>query len=358
MNRRTGRQLGAMLIVVALLGGIALVLTSGDDGGESATPDTIATTTSTTAPPIDAPIDLGGGAVLEPVAEVPGATTISIVEGTVRATDASTGSRHLVDVDGGEVEGPETFRSQSRLSRSEPSPDGDERWVAEATQLHRIDAEGEILDTVVLEVPGAITAIDDRAVWLTVSGIPAAHTGSGPGAQSVLQRVDREALEVVARPLDDPATFRFALGPDAVWVTVGRTLFRLDPTTLEPAAEVELAEPASALLATPDELLVVMGGAEPQLLRLDPVELGEVGAVPLGPGSVGDAALVGDLGRPGEVWILRPDDDAVARVVPTTGEVEEVEVPAPRRVETDEQGGVWLLSGAGGGTLLRAQPTG
>ncbi|QGG93755.1 NHL repeat-containing protein [Actinomarinicola tropica] len=365
MTPRTGRLLGAAMVLLAAVGGVALFVTR-DDGGDPAPPppdDAAPVVTTTTAPPVVGAIDLGSGVTLDPIGEVPGATALSIVDGEVRATDASSGARYVVATGGGaaEVEGPLTFGSQSRLDRSEPTPDGADRWVAEATQLHRIDDEGEILDSVTLEVPGAVSAIDDQAVWLTVSGVPAAHTGGGPGAQSVLQRVDRETLEVVARPLEDPTNFRFALGDGVVWVTVGRTLYRLDPITLEPTGEVELDEAASALLVGADgEVLVVVGGEEPALVRVGPGDLAEIGRVALGPGSVGDAVVVGDrLGRDGEVWITRPSDDAVLRVEPASGAVEEVAVVAPLRVDVDERGDVWLLSGAAGGTLLRAaSPTG
>lgn len=359
MNPRTARALGVTMILVAAAGGVVLFVTRGD-GSDSPDPsnDGAPMLTTTTAPPVDDPVDLGGGWVLDVVGEVPGATAMSAVDGGLRVTDAATGSRYDVALDGA-VEGPRTFGSLSRRDRSVPSPDSPDRWVAEATQLHRIDDDGEILDTVTLEVPGAVTAVDGDAVWLTVSGVPGPHDGTGNTARSVVQRVDRATLDVVARPLEDPATFRFALGDDAAWVTVGRTVYRLDPTTLEPAAETELAAPAADLLVDAGgAVLVVVGGDAPELVTLDPTDLSARSRVDLGAGSVGDATFVGDrLGRVGEVWILRPDDDALLRVTTGSGEVDEIGLESPRRIEVDDQEGVWVLSGAADGTLLRATPT-
>ena len=348
MSRRSGRLLGILLVVLAALGAVALLLSRGDDDGSAALDPAVTTTTTRPPPPVEGPVDLGDGLVLEPVGAVPGATALSVVEGQVRATDASSGDRYTVALAGGPVDGPVTFGAQSRLDRSVPDPRGSGRWAAEATALHRIDDEGTILETVTLEVPGAITEVDDDALWLTVSGVPGSHGAT----QSVLQRVDLDTLEVVARPLDDPATFRFALTDQAAWVTVGRTLYRLDRATLEPTGELELVEPASALVATRDGVAAVVGGREPAVVVIS-ADLARA-SVDLGPGSVGDAAHARDaFGGTDEVWILRPDDDRVARVELADGTLRSFEVPAPRRIEVAD-GAVWILSDADGGTLLRA----
>jgi hypothetical protein len=354
VSRRTGRLLGILLVVLAAVGAVGLVLTQGRDDGDAAAPDPALTTTTTAPPPpVEEAIELGDGLVLAPVGEVPGATALSIVDGRVRATDATTGSRYSVAVAGGSVEGPVAFGAQSRLDRSVADPRGAGRWVAEATALHRIDDEGEILETVTLDVPGAITEVTEEALWLTVSGVAGSHGGGGAASQSVVQRVDLDTLEVVARPLDDPATFRFALTGDAAWVTVGRTLYRLDPSTLEPSGEVELSEPASALVATDSGVAAVVGGTEPTAVVVSAADLRQAG-IPLGPGSVGDAVHAGDaFGANDEIWVLRPDEGLVTRIDLADGaSPRSFEVPAPRRIELAD-GAAWILSDAGGGTLLR-----
>lgn len=372
MSRRAGRLLGVILVVLALIGGVALVLTSGSDDA----PSTSATTLPPPPPPggslpsapaLDGPLPVSESLDLVPVAEVPGGTALRVVGDEVRVTDATTGARTTVDAVSGDASGPVTFGSLSRRDRAVPDPDGG-GWSAEATELHRLDDEGEIVDTIVLEVPGAVDSVDDEAVWLTVRGVPGSHTEGPAGVQSYLQRVDRATGEVVVRALDDPAGAQFAIEPDGVWVTVGRTIYRLDPVTLEPIAEGELAEPAAALVAYGDEVLVVVGGDAPSLVRLGAADLAPRSTLDLGSEPVGDAALVpaaaiampeADVSAVPELWILRPESGAVSRVdlLAEGSVVDDVEVPAPRRIEVDDAGRAWILSGAADGTLLRLSPT-
>lgn len=369
MSRRSGRLLGVLLVVLALIGGVALVLTSGSDDvpttSSTAPPGPTPGGTLPAAPAVDVPLAVSEDLELVLVADVPGATALSVVDDEVRVSDASTGARTTVDAVSGEVTGPVTFGSLSRRDRAVPDPDGGS-WSAEASELHRLDEAGEIVDTIVLDVPGAIDSVDAQAVWLTVQGVPGSHTDGPAGVQSYLQRVDRATGEVVVRALDDPAGARFAIESDGVWVTVGRTIYRLDPVTLAPLAEGELAEPAAAMVAYGDEVLVVVGGDAPTLARFAAADLSPVTSVDLGTEAVGDATLVpaaaiavgGDASAIPELWILRPDADAVTRVDLTAGAViAEVAVPAPRRIEVDDAGRAWILSGAGDGTLLQLSAT-
>lgn len=386
MSPTTGRRLGFAMLGLALVGGVALFVTRDGGGDDPTTSETTVGAPDDGSSPdpsadggvgaaaaaIDAPILVAPDLQLTPVAEVPGATALRVVGDEVRVTDGATGALTTVDATSGEVTGTLTFGSQRRIDRAVPDPDGG-WWSAEADELHRLDADGEVLETVVLEVPSAIHSVDADAVWLTVAGVPAAHSTSvaGTGAQSYLQRVDRATGEVVARAIDDPATFRAAIADDGAWVTVGRTLYLLDRDTLEPVAGLEdgaeLVEPASALVRHGDEVLVVVGGDAPVIARFAAADLAPRGTVALGSGSVGPAAVVridavtATEDARVELWVLRPGDDGtdgrVTRVDLAAETTVDVAVPAPRRIEVDDAGTAWLLSGAADGTLLRLDPS-
>ncbi|MBK5224456.1 MAG: hypothetical protein JJE52_16595 [Acidimicrobiia bacterium] len=342
---RSGRTLGVALIVVAAALAVAIVFASGDDGtddgnanggGDRSSTDTAAESE------LPAAIDAGGGLRLVPRAAVPGATTLSAVADELRLTDTARGVRYAVDRRTFESPAPVAYSALSRIERSVPDPATGQRWVAEETRLHRLDDTGAVVDTISLEVPGAIHSVADGAVWLTVSGVPEAHQ-SGT-ARSYLQRVDTATGEVISVPLDDPATFRFALGSGAAWVTVGRTVHRLDATTLEATGEVPLDEPASSLVVHDGVVMVTATTSPPHLVRFAADTLEPLATIDLGAGAIGDAAVVAGPGGD-ELWVLRPDDDAIVRVHLADGSTAEVGVPAPLRIEVDDEGVAWVLAG-------------
>lgn len=339
-------MLGVVLIVSAVALGVALVVVGGDDGGGAddpvvALPDAIET---------------DDGWSVAPVGWAPGATALSVVDEAVVASDTQSGARYAVvdpTADEPELAEPEPFGATPRVDRAVPDPGGAEMWVAEGSELLRLDEAGEVLDTITLDHPSSIVAVTDEAVWLTVSGIPVADETGIVAPRSVLQRVDTDTGEVLAVPVDDPVDFHLSVTEDAVWATVGATLLRLDPVTVEPVAELTLDDTAAALLPDGTGALVVVGGEEPAVVRVD--DLAQVAeSFPLSAGPVGEAALV-TLGDGDEVWVLRPDDDVVDRVALASGEVLGVALDEPRRIESSDDG-VWLLGGADDGLLLVARP--
>jgi len=344
------RIVGVVLIVSAVALALVLVFAGGDED------DTEGSVVEAGALP--EPRETDDGWVLMPVGWASGAQALGSTGDDVYATDTADGTRfEVLDPHSAQptLAEPEPFGAVSRLDRAEPAPTGTDLWVAEGNNLLRLDASGEVQETIVLEYPSSIVAVTDDAVWLTVSGLPVADESGINAPRSVVQRVDVATGAVIAVPVDDPIDFHLAVDDDEVWATVGSTLLQLDPVTVEPRTEVTLAGPASALVIAADEVLAVVGGTAPHVLRVDRADVATTDSVDLPPGALGEAALVaGDDGS--ELWVLRPDGDEIDRVVLDTGEIRPVELAEPLRIEVTDDG-VWLLSGEGDGLVLVARST-
>lgn len=336
---RTRRLAALLLLAVAGLLTVVLVL--------SDTPDD--------RPSLPEPRAAADGTTLTAVARIPGARALSVVEDEVRVTDLDRLARTVVDAGSGEVGEAEVVGGLTRLERSVPGAGA--RWLVDDEGLVRLDADtGEVVEVLALEAPGGVVAVTDDAVWLTVAGLPV--EGGAGATTSVLQRVDLVTGEVLALPVEDPVTFRFALGEGAAWATAGRTLFRLDVATLEPTGEVALPEPASGLVVADGAVWAVTSapaeGGPATLVGFAAADLSPLEPVLLGPEAVGDVAVLDGADGP-ELWVVRPDAGRVTHVSLPGGEPVDVEVEAPREIEADGDR-LWLTSGAAGGTLWRLDP--
>ena len=337
------RIVGVVLLVSAVA--LAVVLVIGPDDEEDGTGEVAE---------LPGAVATGDGWEMTAVGWAPGATALSADDAAVRATDTENGVGYeVVDPasDTPQLAEPEPFGAVDRLDRAVASPSGDTLWVAEGSELLRLDPEGEEVASIALEHPGAITAVTDEAVWLTVSGVPVADETGVVAPRSVIQRVDVATGEVIAVPVDDPSDFHLAVEDDQVWATVGSTLQQLDPVTVAPVVEVALDAPASDLVLGADQVLVVTAGDAPQVVRVDPTTGAVTASRALTPGAVGEAALVGD---DTELWILRPDGDAVDRLDLAGTALEPLGVVEPRRIEVTPDG-VWILGGDDDGLVLVAR---
>jgi hypothetical protein len=346
------RIAGVVLIASAVALALVLVFAGGDNDGDD--PED----TMVEAGPMPEPRETGDGWLLTPVGWAPQAQALASTGDDVYATDTTDGTRYDVlepRSDQPTLAEPEPFGAVSRLDRAVPAPSGADLWVAEGSNLLRLDASGDVQQTIVLEYPSSIAAVTDDAVWLTVSGLPVADESGINAPRSVVQRVDAATGAVIAVPVDDPIDFHLAVADDEVWATVGSTLLQLDPATVEPRTEVALAGPASALVIDDGEVLAVVGGSSPQVFRVDRADLATTASIALEAGSVGEAALVqGDSGT--ELWVLRPDGDEIDRVALGSGDTRPLELVEPRRIEVTDDG-VWLLGGEGDGLVLVARPS-
>src|SRR5690606_31099060 len=130
---------------------------------------------------------------------------------------------------------------------------------------------------------------------------------------------------------------------------------KLDLTTIEPVATVDLEAPATALVVDDGTVVVVAsdGTDVAQVVRLDAATAAVDEVIALDPGETGEAAVVGS-GSATELWVLRPGLDRVDRVAPDGSSREPVAVAAPRRIEVVDDD-VWLLGGLEDGVLLLAR---
>ncbi|HSL58550.1 MAG TPA: hypothetical protein VK866_11960 [Acidimicrobiales bacterium] len=337
---RTRRLLALVLLALAAVGTVALVV--------SGTPDD--------RPRFADPREAADGSTVVAVARVSGAQGLAVVDGEVRVTNLQALTRTVVDPDTGEVGEARVIGGLGRLERSVAGEGA--RWLVGTDGLLRLDPDsGDVLDTVPLDAPGGVVAVGEGAVWITVARLPV--PGGGGATSSVIQRVDVATGEVLSLPVEDGVTFRFALGDGAAWATAGRTLFRLDVTSLVPTGEVELPEPTSGLVVADGVVWAVTAppddGGPATLVGVDAATLDTVAPIDLGPGAVDDVALRRtDDGH--ELWIVRPESATVTRVaLPADGDgatVVDVAVDRPREVEVDGDR-VWVTSGADGGTLWR-----
>jgi hypothetical protein len=307
-------------------------------------------------PSLPEPRQAADGTRVTAVARIPGARSLAVVDDEIRVTNLDALTRTVVDPATGEVGEAEVLGGLTRSERSVPGAGA--RWLVDDEGLVRLDADtGEVVEVLELQAPGGVVAVGEGAVWLTVAGLPV--EGGGGATTSVLQRVDVDTGEVLALPVEDPVTFRFALGGGGAWATAGRTLFRLEPDTLEPTGEVELPEPASGLVVLAGAVWAVTeppsDGGPARLVGFDVDDLTPLDPVELGPEAVADVAGRA-AGDGGELWVVRPDAGRVSRVTLPDGPVVDVVVDAPREVESDGDR-LWLTSGADGGTLFRIDPS-
>src|SRR5690606_6505542 len=145
---------------------------------------------------------------------------------------------------------------------------------------------------------------------------------------------------------------------DAAWVTVGRTLYRLDPTTTEVTGEIDLLEPAVAVEVAGGVVHAVVESSPPVVERFDASTLDPLEPVDLGSGDASTGEIVPGGDGP-ELWVGRPAEAAISRVDVATGDVDRLDLALgedpvrPVRLEVDAEGRVWILTDGPDSLVLR-----
>jgi DNA-binding SARP family transcriptional activator/DNA-binding beta-propeller fold protein YncE len=187
-------------------------------------------------------------------------------------------------------------------------------WVANADDgtVSRIDPDrGEVIRTIGIGAPAIDLAVATDAVWVA-NGSDGTVSRIDPNADAVVSTVDlRGTSDLVWNP-----AYGIDARHDSVWVAVGpRHVFRLDPTTDEPAAVIDVGSVPAGLALGEDALWVV--GMAGRAMRIEPHTNTATAEVPIGyPVAVAigeEAVWVSDIR--GQVWRIHPD---TASVIQTT----------------------------------------
>ncbi len=191
-------------------------------------------------------------------------------------------------------------------------------WVANTYDgtVSRIDPERrEVIRTIGIGAPVVDLAVASDAVW-AANGSDGTVSRIDPSADAVVETIDlRGASELVWNP-----TYAVDADDDSVWIAVGpRHVLRLDPTTNEPSAIIDVGGvPVGVALG--EEALWVVTTAE-RALRIEPHTNTATAEVPIGYPvalTAGEEAVwVSD--RPGQVWRINPDTGTVTQTTPVGG---------------------------------------
>jgi hypothetical protein len=126
--------------------------------------------------------------------------------------------------------------------------------------------------------PAAI-AYDSGTLWCAVQ--------PGPGLLGSLITVDTATGRRSGSPVPLPPAGRpylLAVGADGVWLAAGARLWRIDPTSGQPAVSTRLAGTVTALLDTDGSIWVTVAApGAGRLLRVDPATGNPMTQAPVGP---------------------------------------------------------------------------
>ena len=191
-------------------------------------------------------------------------------------------------------------------------------WVANTDDgtVSRIDPDRhEVVRTIGIGAPVVDLAVASDAVWVA-NGSDGTVTRIDPSADAVVETIDlRGSSELVWNP-----TYAVDADDDSVWIAAGpRHVLRIDPTTNEPSAIIDVGHvPVGVALG--EEALWVVTTAE-RALRIEPHTNTATAEVPIGyPVALTagkQAVWVSDTR--GQVWRINPDTGTVTQTTPVGG---------------------------------------
>jgi DNA-binding SARP family transcriptional activator/DNA-binding beta-propeller fold protein YncE len=191
-------------------------------------------------------------------------------------------------------------------------------WVANTDDgtVSRIDPDRrEVIRTIGLGAPAVDLAVATDAVWVA-NGSDGTVSRIDPSTDAVVETIDlRGSSELVWNP-----THAVDVDDDSVWIAAGpRHVFRIDPTTNEPFATIDVGHVPIAL-ALGDDALWVVTTAE-RALRIEPQTNAATTEVPVGYPvalTAGKQAVWVSDSR-GQVWRINPDTGTVTQTIPVGG---------------------------------------
>ena len=191
-------------------------------------------------------------------------------------------------------------------------------WVANADDgtVSRIHPDRrEVIRTIGIGAPAIDLAVATDAVWVA-NGSDGTVSRIDPSADAVVETIDlRGSSELVWNP-----TYAVDADDDSVWIAAGpRHVLRIDPTTNEPSAIIDVGHvPVGVALG--EEALWVVTTAE-RALRIEPHTNTATAEVPIGyPVALTagkQAVWVSDTR--GQVWRINPDTGTVTQTTPVGG---------------------------------------
>jgi DNA-binding SARP family transcriptional activator len=185
-------------------------------------------------------------------------------------------------------------------------------WVANADDgtVSRIDQDRhELIRTIGIGAPAIDLAVATDAVWVA-NGSDGTVSRIDPSADAVVETIDlRGSSELVWNP-----TYAVAADDDSVWIAAGPNhVLRIDPTTNEPSAIIDVGHVPVGVALGEDALWVVTTAG--RALRIEPHTNTATTEVPIGDPvalTAGEQAVwVSDLR--GQVWRINPDTATVSQ---------------------------------------------
>ena len=188
-------------------------------------------------------------------------------------------------------------------------------WVANADDgtVSRIDQDRhELIRTIGIGAPAIDLAVTTDAVWVA-NGSDGTVSRIDPSADAVVETIDlRGSSELVWNP-----TYAVAADDDSVWIATGpRHVLRIDPTTNEPSAIIDVGH-VPVGLALGEEALWVVTTAE-RALRIELHTNTATAEVPIGDPvalTAGEQAVWASDLR-GQIWRINPDTATVSQTTP------------------------------------------
>ena len=172
-----------------------------------------------------------------------------------------------------------------------------------------------VIRTIGIGAPAIDLAVATDAVWVA-NGSDGTVSRIDPSADAVVETIDlRGSSELVWNP-----TYAVDADDDSVWIAAGpRHVLRIDPTTNEPSAIIDVGHvPVGVALG--EEALWVVTTAE-RALRIEPHTNTATAEVPIGYPialTAGKQAVWVSDTR-GQVWRINPDTGTVTQTTPVGG---------------------------------------
>jgi DNA-binding SARP family transcriptional activator len=192
-------------------------------------------------------------------------------------------------------------------------------WVANADDgtVSRIDPHRrELIRTIGIGAPAIDLAVGTDAVWVA-NGSDGTVSRIDPNADAVVATIDlRGSSELIWNP-----TYAVDADDDSVWIAAGpHHLLRIDPTTNEPSAVIDVGR-VPVGVAVNEEAVWVVTTAE-RALRIERRTNTATTEVPIGWPPVAltagkQAVWVSD--ERGQVWRINPDTGTVTQTTPVDG---------------------------------------